>query len=602
MRSKIIAGFLLIISVSALFLKTLPSTVQMGDTGELIRSAYMLEVAHPPGYPLYIWLMHAVLKYFEFGTVFWRASVASSFFSIFSCLLLFLTIRSKPLLGLLLGLTLATSRIFWKFSILPDVFSLHVFISSIIAYIYLDPKIKDYRVYLPFIFLLGLTHHLTIIFICPIIFHVCLINIKSIKMWLSSLLGLVTVFLFYSSMMIMHPENFNSWGSVTTINNVILHFLRNDYGTFQLIPTEEKGSTIDNLLYLASQGLNSFLPVLIIAFVILISRNRKKNIFSSTELIFSGSLLLYIFGFFPLANIQMAGFKIETLERFFIFVNVYFCFWAAIQLKCYSFNKSVERGIAVILCAGVFLNLYNFYSENDFSKNTIIADYASNLLNQSMTEKPEVLIENTDTRYGALQYQQSVLGIHPEVIIIHPKKFFFNWFGKKIESKGLVIDSKKILNTNNLAIEEDLILPNITKYNFLTSLDFQNSEKYKITILPLGRMLQAGSGLYIIPDNAVRVVYNSNYEDIFGDTIKYNHFREIWTAYGTYPFLKGLTELEFKNAYQAKLEFTKSLQIVPWYLPAQIKICGLRLFDSGETSEECKLKQQSIENNYFKYF
>ena len=36
------------------YLRTLCSTVYVGDSGELIPASYSLGIAHPPGYPIFV--------------------------------------------------------------------------------------------------------------------------------------------------------------------------------------------------------------------------------------------------------------------------------------------------------------------------------------------------------------------------------------------------------------------------------------------------------------------------------------------------------------------------------------------------------------------
>ena len=114
-----------------------PHTVQVLDTGELVMNSFLSRVIHPPGYPLYNWLFHFATNFIPFGTVFLKASLFNICISLLVLYFIFLNLRSvNLLLALLTTLSLATSGIFWKYTVLPDVFILHLFFISSISYFY----------------------------------------------------------------------------------------------------------------------------------------------------------------------------------------------------------------------------------------------------------------------------------------------------------------------------------------------------------------------------------------------------------------------------------------------------------------------------------
>jgi hypothetical protein len=72
LRWCLLAGF------GVLYCACLPRTVQTLDTGELVAAAWKLTVAHPPGYPLFVWLQHGFMKLCPWGSVFHRAALANA--------------------------------------------------------------------------------------------------------------------------------------------------------------------------------------------------------------------------------------------------------------------------------------------------------------------------------------------------------------------------------------------------------------------------------------------------------------------------------------------------------------------------------------------
>ena len=74
--------FILLIGVLYLFCS--PTTVQTGDTGELVTNSLNLRVSHPPGYPLWTLLYHLPLRYITISTPFHIASLLTIFISLIS--------------------------------------------------------------------------------------------------------------------------------------------------------------------------------------------------------------------------------------------------------------------------------------------------------------------------------------------------------------------------------------------------------------------------------------------------------------------------------------------------------------------------------------
>lgn len=61
------------------YLLTLYPTVGTEDSGELITSAATLDIAHPPGYPLYTLLGKLFTIIIPFGNIGWRVNLMSAF-------------------------------------------------------------------------------------------------------------------------------------------------------------------------------------------------------------------------------------------------------------------------------------------------------------------------------------------------------------------------------------------------------------------------------------------------------------------------------------------------------------------------------------------
>jgi hypothetical protein len=117
----------------AVYIRTLAPTVGLVDSGELTIAAWVLGNAHPPGFPLYLLLTHAVM-FLTPGLLAWRANFASALFAAGSAtamtfvageLLLLVRRERVAILSLFAGLTLAFSRTLWNYATIAEVYALN---------------------------------------------------------------------------------------------------------------------------------------------------------------------------------------------------------------------------------------------------------------------------------------------------------------------------------------------------------------------------------------------------------------------------------------------------------------------------------------------
>ena len=120
------------------YLLTVYPTVGTEDSGELIVSAAMLDIAHPPGYPLHTLLGKLFTILIPFGNIGWRVNLLSAFFGAATIALTYLLIKKltkNDYISMAGALILGFSDIFWSQSIRTETYTLHTF--TLIAIIYL---------------------------------------------------------------------------------------------------------------------------------------------------------------------------------------------------------------------------------------------------------------------------------------------------------------------------------------------------------------------------------------------------------------------------------------------------------------------------------
>ncbi|MES2963945.1 MAG: DUF2723 domain-containing protein, partial [Bdellovibrionota bacterium] len=472
------------VALAALYFMRLPTTVQFGDTGELVMAAVGRFVAHPPGYPLWVWFQELMINVLPVKTEYWRAAFVNSIFSLVAFWFMWLHLE-RGLLAFALVAALAFSRVVWRYSLLPDVFALHILFTSIVLYLYFQQGRKPWHgPAMVFAFCVAFSHHLTIVFLTPIVWHVMWRDRRQPGIWLALVAGSAVSAAFYLSLQLRNPEHLFSWGEITSFEAVVDHFLRRDYGTFQLVGTNQEGSLLANIAALLRTLADAFWALAVVgvglAAAVVVSRSRKKNsetapenrplvdLYDALTLL---SLALYVVIFLALSNTPLDGYRIEVIERFFIMVEVILCFAIGrLILKVLARQPKLHTQIAAgLLAIAAVVNFARYQKFNDFSQNHIVEEYLRNFFAEAPTNRKVVMITATDTRYFGARFAQAVLKVSPEVMVTSPKVLIFQWAAKKfVRETGLSFDMEKVLRLNHLDLTSDLVMPNLDRVHFLS--------------------------------------------------------------------------------------------------------------------------------------
>src|SRR5262249_34308653 len=141
-----------------------------GDSGELITSAYVHGVAHPPGYPLYMLLGYPVSHLPGGSPALWM-NLLSALLDALAVGVVFLTIhrlaslradgapavsrRWTPYVAATVGsLLLAFSSLFWAYSVVAEVFALNNLFAAVLLLIGIEWCRQPHRTRLLWLFML----------------------------------------------------------------------------------------------------------------------------------------------------------------------------------------------------------------------------------------------------------------------------------------------------------------------------------------------------------------------------------------------------------------------------------------------------------------
>ena len=521
----------------ALYVVSLPSTVQGFDTGELVAKAWRFEVAHPPGFPLYIWFYGTFLRAFYAKTVFWRASLCTALLSVGTLATLAwprdqarnrASIRWLGFAGC--AVPLAISRLFWSNAVLPDVFALNACLASLFVacYLHLPPGRRRSQAMCGLAGL-GLCNHPTFVFLLPLLWDAARGREDRIGKWIGATSAFAMVGAFYASIVMMNPSAFGSWGNVDGLYEVVRHAVRAEYGILQLDGHATQASLAGNLEALGRALFPSTpLAVVVImahAAIALAQAPKLRSAVAAVSALciatplpyaFAAIICAYIACFGPARQRERGaclGFTLllhclvfcrlanmgdgEMLQRFYLLPAV-LCTQLGIFLlgrPIFQLDARIAHLGGLVAVVGALSQLPHLWPAVLLADETIAEDYAINLLNTAAGTSNTIVVTDSDSAYYASRYVQDVLHVHPELLVL-PMGMLFD--------PVVLAKAKRLAPKITLAVDtytasaprqffRHFVEPNLNHYRFLLDAPVRFS-RCKTTFKGLGRLFEFGSG------------------------------------------------------------------------------------------------------------
>lgn len=541
-----------------LFSMTAPYTVQSGDTGELVTNSYYLRVSHPPGYPLWTLLYHAPVRYLSFLTPFHAAAL---FTSLISCLwlgVLLFRFRNKESLSIIL--VLATSMVFWRYSVLPDVFSLHMFFLVLVFLAFLDPGLLN-RKWIVFLISLSVVNHHTIVFAFPLYVYTLTKGDTKKKCLYSLFFGFLAGSMYFL-LLTFHTEDYGSWGNLKSVSDVWNHFLRSEYGTFNLQSNTTKGESPWFSFFVKNFVTNSW--SLVVAFFYLCIRHLaliKRYWSQICILIFCIVIyfLMFVFG-----NVMsLDGFGETIFERFLMQPSLFIFF--IVLLLVNTPGTKLPQWLVLLFLVNAGLNISQNFQANNYSKNTVIEDLAIN--NFSILPQNSVLLTQGDSLGSSAYYTHQVLKVRPDVVHIHPTHAFI-WSVEKIYKKYPNAFANKAYN-----ILESI---NYDKYSYFTNVPPQTlpqnfGVKYYGTLF----------NIYPSSEPHPKIIYSCEVSEKFTwrtrseleDLQTFEVSRIYDLEYGRCNYAKGWDEIQTGNKDEGLKSLEQAIALSPLSVKFEERLC-----------------------------
>ncbi|KAM9239163.1 protein O-mannosyl-transferase TMEM260 [Leptosomus discolor] len=445
-------------AVAALYTATLPPALPGGDAGELITAAYELGVAHPPGYPLFTLLAKLVTGLLPVGSPAYRVNLLCGLVGAAAASLLFYTVfrlSGSYAGGILAAGVFSFSRLTWQWSIAAEVFSLNnLFVGLLMALTAHFEEASTAKERSKFsklgAFCCGLSlcnQHTIVLYIACIVPWVLSRLFRKTELSLGHLLKLGLCFLAGLLPYLYLPASSYlnrarwTWGDQTTFQGFLTHFLREEYGTFNLAKSETGSSMREILAFqLAQMKSELSFPVLALALVACVSSalpTRQQK--SPVIWLFAGMLCLYSLFFAWRANLDITKpLFLGVVERFWLQSSAVVAVLAGLGLAVLtSVGSTMLEGsralpwlewlsALTLVASQVWAN----YSTCDQSNNYVVDKFARNLLSSMPTGA--VILLRGDLPGNALRYVHYCEGMRPDITLVDQEMMTYEWYLPKL--------------------------------------------------------------------------------------------------------------------------------------------------------------------------
>lgn len=590
-----------------------PSVIQI-DSGELATVQATLGIAHPTGYPLFTIIGFLFLKIpFPFSKIvqtnilaaMWCALGIYFFVKIVELLL------SKAgdwqnkkeqnnrkekqvssggkdqsiIITISAAFFLALSKTYWMQSTSVEVYSMQIFLFTLIIFISLKTfykQEKNYYDWLPvgLAYAFGFANHMTTMLVIP--FSAILFFQKEkftgrslIKILITTILSLPLLALFYSYLPIRASMNpIINWGNPVNFEKIFRHVSGKQYQVWLFTSLEAAQKQFKYFLNnfpseFAYAGL--FLGLLGIIYLF---RNNKK-------------MLIALSATFTFAVLYSINYEINDIDSYFLLAYIIFGILIAfgfLSLLIYLKEKSIKEIYTYIIIAGLcFIPLAVNHAEADQSKIFTYEDYTKAILNS--TSKNSIIFSyQWDYFISPSYYFQNVENFRKDVTVIDKELMRRSWYYNQLNNQHPAViknveneikpflESLKpfeqdknfdpgLIEKNYRALMTALVSKNISEKNFYVGMElFQNEMQRGEFSLP--------QGYQIIPDLLLFKVVNTNEYvpapnpdfKIRIPEVKNKYIQFIENTVGTMLTYRAAYELQFNRKDRARIYLDKIIK------------------------------------------
>ena len=427
------------------YLVTVEPTLPTGDSGELISAAYVLGVAHPPGYPLFTLLGH-LATLVPVGSPAARVNVLSCVLDAAAVAVVFLaayrvigrrTERAPALVAAAAGAwLLAFSTLYWNYSEVAEVFALNNLFAAVLLLLGLEWSRRPERVRLLWAFMLvfglALTNQLTIVLLVPAFLVLAWAGrramrsarLRDLAVAAGALVAGLLPYLYLPVAASSSPAV--NWGDPRTVGRFLDVVRRTSYGTFSLTADGKHGSIGEQLGLIASTLTHAFVGVGLVLAVLGLAwawrRQRMAGAALTTAFLVAGPVFVayanpaypdeltkgIVERFFILPSIPLA--ILASLGAFLLLERA-----AAATLPAIRPRLAAGIAAAAVLATPVAAAAAH-YRTADHSGDRVALHYGEDIL--ASLPSRSLLIMRGDENFTSLDYLQIVEHRRPDVVTV----------------------------------------------------------------------------------------------------------------------------------------------------------------------------------------
>ena len=435
------------LAVFTTYLLTLCPSLSGGDSGELITVAHTLGVAHPPGYPLFT-LLGKAFTWIPHGSIAWRVNLLSAFCdSLAAAFLLQVVFRWTKNIwaGALTAGLFAFSPLIWTYAVTAEVFALNNLFVALLFFMAVrySKSSGSFRhlAMTSFIFGLGLANHHTLLFYgIPVLLWMMMqkpqqLTVKNLAILAGTgALGLLPyAYLPWAS----SGHSVAIWGDTADFSGFLNHFLRKDYGTFQL---SADGTPTDLPTGLWAWSKDLFTQVsyfgLPLAAYGIMDRIRKEGWLGLAGLSLV-SFLFYLLVFHSLANMPLADpIYFSAFTRFWQQADIVVFIWAGLGISALT-SLSQKKNSFALISAAVFVLILApaalHYRQQDQHDNHTFENLGHFILDPLPQNAAVFTLGDIDT--NSVRYLQSCEGLRPDVALMDRAMMNYEWQNKRLVTR-----------------------------------------------------------------------------------------------------------------------------------------------------------------------
>uniref|UniRef100_X1Z2A4 DUF2723 domain-containing protein n=1 Tax=Capitella teleta TaxID=283909 RepID=X1Z2A4_CAPTE len=444
----------------AIYLRTMYPSIAGGDSGELIVSAHELGVAHPPGYPLFTMLAKATMTLIPFGKIAWRVNFLNACCGAAAGATLQLAVlRVTSCFGssLLAFSLFSFSRLTWTWSASAEVFALNNFLIAVIILIAVifeqttDP-LKLLKIARLGAFMCGLSlcnQHTSVIYVFVIAMWVFVrLLFNRILSW--TVIGAIVAcfcagllpYLYLPLSAYLHLARW-TWGDQLSIGGFIIHFLRAEYGTFQLGKDHEGAGCKQGLIAYYSHFITEYSLISVYLVVLGIAVALRRAIWEKKFALFAFVVMVmgYTSFFAWRANLNLSNPLLRgVVERFWMQSDLVFIFLLGVALNSITrFLTTTVWGSdrvslayvfacmtgCIITCLQLVRLKFKNYSLYDNGSNVVVRDFGLTLLKSFPPDS--LVLTKGDLPTNAMRYLHLCESIRPDVSLLDVEILSYQW-------------------------------------------------------------------------------------------------------------------------------------------------------------------------------